>query len=57
MRDRLRAACVETFRELRDYKDAGLLLLAFLVYNDAVNTIIRMAMTYGGEIGIDRRRT
>ncbi len=31
----------ETFRELRVHKDAGWLLLAFLVYNDAVNTIIR----------------
>jgi len=43
---------VETFRELRTYKDAGLLLLAFLVYNDAINTIIRMALTFGGEVGI-----
>jgi UMF1 family MFS transporter len=41
-----------TVRELRAHKDAGLLLLAFLVYNDAVNTIIRMATTYGDEIGI-----
>jgi UMF1 family MFS transporter len=43
---------VETFRELRTYKDAGLLLLAFLVYNDAINTIIRAALTFGGEVGI-----
>lgn len=43
----------ETFRELRVYKDAGLLLLAFLVYNDAVNTIIRAALTFGGEVGIE----
>jgi UMF1 family MFS transporter len=42
----------ETFRELRHHKDAGLLLLAFLVYNDAVNTIIKMGVIYGGEIGI-----
>jgi UMF1 family MFS transporter len=42
----------ETFRELRKHKDAGLLLLAFLVYNDAVNTIIKMGVIYGGEIGI-----
>jgi UMF1 family MFS transporter len=42
----------ETFGELRTYKDAGLLLLAFLVYNDAVNTIIRAALTFGGEVGI-----
>ncbi|MGD8894992.1 MAG: MFS transporter [Acidobacteriota bacterium] len=43
---------VETFRELRHYQDALLVLLAFLVYNDAVNTIIRMALTFGGEIGL-----
>jgi len=42
----------ETFQELRTYKDAALLLLAFLVYNDAVNTIIRAALTFGGEVGI-----
>jgi UMF1 family MFS transporter len=41
-----------TFRELGQYRDAGLLLLAFLVYNDAINTIIRMAVTFGDEIGI-----
>ena len=41
-----------TFRELRGHKDAALLLLAFLIYNDAVNTIIRMATIYGDEIGI-----
>ena len=44
---------VETFRELRHYKDAGLVLLAFLVYNDGVNTIVHMALTFGGDIGID----
>jgi len=43
---------VETFRELRGYKDAAWLLLAFLVYNDAVNTIIRMGTTFGDEIGL-----
>jgi MFS transporter, UMF1 family len=42
----------ETFRELRRHRDAGLLLLAFLVYNDGINTIIRMATTFGDEIGI-----
>ncbi len=44
----------KTFHELRRHKDAGLLLLAFLVYNDGVNTIIRMATIYGSEIGIAR---
>lgn len=42
-----------TLRELRRYRDAFLLLLAFLVYNDGIQTIIRMATTYGTEIGID----
>jgi UMF1 family MFS transporter len=41
-----------TFRELRAHKDAGWLLLAFLVYNDAVNTIIKMGTTFGDEIGL-----
>jgi UMF1 family MFS transporter len=42
----------ETFRELRAHHDAGLMLLAFLVYNDAVNTIIKMGVIFGGLIGI-----
>ena len=43
----------ETLRDLRTrYKDAGLLLLAFLLYNDAVNTIIRLATNFADEIGI-----
>ena len=45
---------VTTFRELRAHRDAALLLLAFLVYNDAVNTIITMGVIFGGEIGIPR---
>lgn len=44
---------LETFRELRRYKQAFMLLLAFLLYNDGIQTIIRMATTYGTEIGID----
>jgi UMF1 family MFS transporter len=42
----------ETFRELRVYRQASLLLLAFLVYNDGIQTIIKMATAYGTEIGI-----
>lgn len=44
---------VETFRELRLYRQAFMLLLAFLLYNDGIQTIIRMATIYGTEIGID----
>ena len=45
---------VATFHELRRYKQAFLLLLAFLVYNDGIQTIIRMATTFGSQIGIDQ---
>jgi UMF1 family MFS transporter len=44
---------VETFHELRRYRQAFLLLLAFLLYNDGIQTIIRMATTYGAELNID----
>jgi UMF1 family MFS transporter len=43
---------VETFRELRQYRHALLFLIAFLVYNDGIGTIIRMASPYGAEIGL-----
>ncbi len=42
----------ETFRELKGYRQAFLMLLAFLVYNDGIQTIIKMATAYGTEIGI-----
>jgi UMF1 family MFS transporter len=44
---------IATFHELRRYKQAFLLLVAFLIYNDGIQTIIRMATTYGSEINID----
>ena len=53
----IRAALVrlrETFHELRGYRQAFLMLVAFLLYNDGIQTIIRMATIYGAEIGIDR---
>jgi UMF1 family MFS transporter len=53
----VRAALVrlsETFRELRSYRQAFLMLLAFLIYNDGIQTIIKMATAYGTEIGIDQ---
>ncbi len=43
---------VETFRALRGYKQAFLMLLAFMVYNDGIQTIQKMAAPYGKEIGI-----
>ncbi len=46
--DRLRSS----FRELHANRDAALALLAFLVYNDGISTIVRMGTTFGDEIGI-----
>lgn len=43
----------ETFGELKRYKHALLMLLAFFLYNDGVQTIIRVAVLYGEGIGID----
>src|ERR671915_520271 len=43
---------IETLRELRRYRNAFLMLVAFLLYNDGVQTIIKMAAAYGTEIGI-----
>jgi MFS transporter, UMF1 family len=42
----------ETFRELRSYRQAFLMLLAFLIYNDGIQTIIKMATAYGTELDI-----
>jgi UMF1 family MFS transporter len=44
----------EAFHHLREYRNAFLMLVAFLLYNDGIQTIIRMASIYGAEIGIDR---
>jgi UMF1 family MFS transporter len=41
-----------TLRDLRRYKNAFLLLIAYVVYSDGINTIIRMATSYGTEIGL-----
>lgn len=42
----------ETLTELRSYRHAFLMLIAFLIYNDGVQTIIKMATAYGTELGI-----
>ncbi len=41
-----------TFRELRRYRQALVLLLAFLFFNDGIGTIQRMALIYGRAIGL-----
>lgn len=44
----------ETFHELRTYKQAFLMLVAFVLYNDGITTVQRMAAAYGTELGIAR---
>jgi UMF1 family MFS transporter len=46
------ARLARTLRELRGHRQAFLMLAAFLVYNDGIQTIIKMAAAYGAEIGI-----
>jgi UMF1 family MFS transporter len=53
----VRAAFVrlgETLHSLRGFRNAFLMLLAFMLYNDGIQTIIKMAGVYGAAIGIDQ---
>ena len=43
-----------TYRNIKRYRQLMVFLGAFLVYNDGIGTIIRMATIYGAELGIDR---
>lgn len=43
----------QTFRELKDYKNVFMFLLAFFFYIDGVYTIIDMATAYGEALGLD----
>lgn len=42
---------VDTFRKIRDLKIVGIFLLAYWLYIDGVDTIIRMAVDYGMALG------
>ena len=46
------ARLVQTFREIRRYRELALFLAAFWLYNDGIGTIIKLAAAYGDEIGI-----
>jgi UMF1 family MFS transporter len=43
-----------TFNKIKQYPEAFKLLLAFWLYNDGIGTIMKMAVAYGDEIGIDQ---
>jgi MFS-type transporter involved in bile tolerance (Atg22 family) len=42
---------VRTFSEIRRYKELFKYLIAFLIYNDGIGTIIGVAAIYGAELG------
>jgi UMF1 family MFS transporter len=44
----------KTLHDLRGYPQALSMLVAFLLYNDGIQTIIRMATIYGEELKLDR---
>ena len=46
------ARLAHTFAEIRQYPQAFLALLAMLVYQDGIQTIIRFAGIYGAEVGV-----
>jgi UMF1 family MFS transporter len=45
---------LHTIRDLRRYRQALLLLIAFVIYSDGINTIIRLATSYGTELGLSQ---
>ncbi|WP_153462350.1 MULTISPECIES: MFS transporter [Sediminibacillus] len=42
-----------TLKDLKQYRQLLIFLLAFWLYNDGISTIIKMATIYGKDIGID----
>ncbi len=41
----------DTFQDLRQYRELFKFLIAFLIYNDGIGTIIGLAVIYGSELG------
>lgn len=48
------ARLAATAHDLRRFRQGVLMLVAFLIYNDGVGTIMRMAVVYGDELRIDK---
>jgi UMF1 family MFS transporter len=44
----------QTFKEIRQYRDLAMALLAFWVYANGIGTIIVMATAYGNELGFSQ---
>jgi len=47
------ARLLQTFREIRRYRELTLFLGSFWLYNDGIGTIMKLAAAYGDEIGVD----
>lgn len=43
-----------TYHNIKRYRQLMIFLAAFLIYNDGIGTIIRMATIYGAELGLGR---
>jgi UMF1 family MFS transporter len=43
---------ISTFKDIRQYKKLSIFLLAYWLYIDGVHTIVRMAIAYGSDIGL-----
>ena len=46
-------AVVSTLREIKKHKRVAIFLVAYWLYIDGVDTIVRMAVAYGSDIGLD----
>jgi MFS-type transporter involved in bile tolerance (Atg22 family) len=44
----------KTFHSLKRYRQLTIFLIAFLIYNDGIYTIFKMATIYGAELGLNQ---
>jgi UMF1 family MFS transporter len=44
----------QTLKDIRRYRNAFLLFIAMLLYQDGIQTVIRMSSVYGAEVGIEQ---